>query len=170
MIPIGRRRVLLAMAGLLVAACTPGRKTGLQAGDPFPELALVDLDGRPQAYRPRHGRAALVNLWATWCEPCRREMPALDRLAQSPGGRGLDVLALSLDDDANLVKEFLLRYRLRLPVLLDPRQESTKHLLSGAVLPRSYLVAPDGHVVEVVERYRDWDSPEAQAAVVRLTG
>lgn len=165
-----RRRFLLAAATGLFAACTPDRKTGLQRGDVFPALTLNDLDGRPHSFGATPGHALLINLWATWCEPCRREMPALDRLARTHAGRGLDVLTISLDDDVNLVREFLLRYRIGLPVLLDANQQSTRHILPGTALPRTYLVARDRRVSEVVEGYRDWESSAAEAELARLLG
>lgn len=163
-----RRGFLFAAAAGLIAACTPNRKTGLQRGDTFPEFTLADIDGQPFSFGSTRGHARLINLWATWCEPCRREMPALDRLARTHAGRGLDVLTISLDDDVNLVREFCLRYRIGLPVLLDANQQSTKDILSGTALPRTYLVARDRRVREVVEGYRDWESPAADADLVRL--
>jgi len=151
----------------MVVACGGERRSGLRRGDPFPAFVLGDLEGRPHAFPDALGRVWLINLWATWCEPCRREMPALDRLRAEYGSR-LGVLAISVDEDINLVREFVLRYRLGLTVLRDPNQQATRHLLPGLALPRSYLVARDGRVAEVVEGYHDWEAPAARAVLEHL--
>lgn len=165
-----RRRFLMAAAAAAVAACGADRRNGLSRGDAFPAITLSDLEGRPHDIGSMPGRSLLVNLWATWCEPCRREMPALDRLAREQAVRGLDVLTVCLDDDPNLVREFLLRYRIDLPVLLDPNQQATKHILSGTALPRSYLVSKDRRVLNVIEGFRDWESPAVMAEMAGLFG
>lgn len=110
----------------------------------------------------------LVNFWATWCRPCRAEMPALDALYRESRARGLEVLAVSVDADLQLVREFVLQTGVTFPVLFDRGGEATRRELSIAAFPTTLLVGRNGLVGEVVVGAREWDRGTARAAVEAL--
>jgi len=97
-------------------------------------LALPDLGGRTWTLDERRGKVVLVNYWATWCRPCRRETPGLVRLANQYRARGLEVVGISLDQNGqDAVRWFVRRYRVPYPVLLPP---------SGSAVPRQIEAVP----------------------------
>jgi thiol-disulfide isomerase/thioredoxin len=87
----------------------------------LPATALVDLDGKPQRLDAWPGKVLLVNFWASWCEPCREEIPALNRLQQQYGAQGLQVLGIAIDEP-DAVRQFQAQVPMAYPVLLAPDQ------------------------------------------------
>jgi len=152
-----------ALAGCDEAPPPPGPSLGR-----LPALAMPMLDA-PAAYPL--GEAAtpcLINFWATWCPPCRAEMASLNRLYRDLRGRGLQVLAVSIDRDLHLVREFLLQTPLDFPILLDPDGELASRVFRVAAYPTTWLVAPGGVVRDVWVGERDWDAPAIRARVAAL--
>lgn len=129
-----------------------------------PPIALRALDGARVRLGDFAGQVVLVNFWATWCAPCVREMPSLDRLQAELAGEGLIVAAVSVDrGGAAAVEPFAAKYGLaHLRLLLDPKSEVARALgLPG--LPTSYVLDRGGDVVGVLTGPAEWDSPEAKA-------
>ncbi len=83
-----------------------------------PEFTAIDLDGRKLALSDYKGKAVLLDFWATWCEPCRTEVPEFAALQKKYGAQGLQVLGISLDDDPALVRGFSARFNMNYPVIL----------------------------------------------------
>ncbi|MEI2456712.1 TlpA disulfide reductase family protein [Lysobacter firmicutimachus] len=122
-----------------------------QRGAAVPSLTLPGLDGRPlslpQAYA---GRPLLVNLWASWCGPCIKEMPELDRYARSQDGSGVQVIGIALDD-RDSVAAFLQRVPVGYPILLDapgPRDAGVRWGNPKGVLPYTVLIGADGTLLK----------------------
>jgi len=132
----------------------------------IPAVSLVDGDGAAAALADYRGRGLVVNFWATWCAPCVREMPALDRLASQLGGDGIAVLALSGDHGgANAVRSFYGANGIRnLPILLDAGLRGARALKIDG-LPTTVLVDAGGREVGRLVGPADWDSAEALALV-----
>ncbi len=133
---------------------------------PAPLKTFQDLQGRPATLADFTGRVVVLNFWATWCAPCLREMPSLDRLQAALGEEGLVVLAVSLDRRGKeVVQPFLKKNDLaRLAVFLDPRGAlSSAFGLLG--LPTTYLIDAEGRLVGAIQGPAEWDSPEALALV-----
>lgn len=129
------------------------------AAAPGPALAA--------ALRKHRGQAVVVNFWATWCEPCRQEMPSLQRLARRMEGKGLAVLTVAVNDRETLVKDFLWEISVDLPVLHD-REQGESRALGVRVLPTT-LVFDRSHrlrlrAVGAVE----WDAPEIESQLEKL--
>jgi thiol-disulfide isomerase/thioredoxin len=121
---MNRRHCLGAL--LAVAAALPGPPAVAQslrrawpAGKPTPPLQLPGLEGPPWRLADERGHAVLLNFWASWCEPCQAEMPALERLAQSQHEAGLRVVAANYREGEAAVKRFLAKVPLQLPVVRD---------------------------------------------------
>ena len=121
-----------------------------RAGDPLPPLQAVTLAGDTVALDAYRGKGLLLNVWATWCPPCRAEMPYLDEIAERYAGRGLAVVGLSVDDAGArpLLEDFLTEVDISYDILLDPEMV-TMDRLGILGLPATFLVDPQG-VVRVV--------------------
>jgi thiol-disulfide isomerase/thioredoxin len=109
----------------------------------------------------------LVNFWATWCEPCREEMPSLQRLRDQFAARPFSVLAVNFGESELRAADYVKRASLDLTVLLDPGQD-TARAWRVRVLPASFLVGPDGRVRYHVVGEIDWTSTAAVETVRRL--
>jgi thiol-disulfide isomerase/thioredoxin len=138
---------------------TLGQFSPLARPRPAPELEVSARDGHPVRLADFRGRFVLVNLWATWCAPCVREMPSLDRLQARLGDR-LAVMAISEDRGAGAVVDpFLAQHEIeRLSVYLDPKMAATQAFRPEG-LPATYLIDPQGRILGFVEGGAEWDSP-----------
>jgi thiol-disulfide isomerase/thioredoxin len=138
---------------------------------PMPPLSFVDAEGRRVDLADFKDRVILLNLWATWCGPCVKEMPSLDRLQAQLGGDAFQVVALSLDRGGRTaVEPFYKKTGVEhLTVFLDPGSESMK-ALSLRGLPTTILVDPEGRELGRVEGAVEWDSPEVVAFLRQFVG
>jgi thiol-disulfide isomerase/thioredoxin len=136
----------------------------------FAGLAFKDADGKDTTLGSLSGRVVLLNLWATWCVPCRAEMPALDRLAAAKVGSGFAVVPVNLDvKGPDTARAFLAKIGVtRLPFYSDPEMAVFNDLKRRGValgLPTTLLVDQKGCRLGVVEGPAAWDSPEAAALI-----
>ena len=116
-------------------------------GDPAPDIALDDLDGRRRALAEWRGRPTLVNFWATWCAPCLREMPLLDARAKTDPALAIVGIAL---DEPEVVRRFVHELGVSYPVLLDTPGTNDASVALGnrrGVLPYTVLLGPDGTIL-----------------------
>jgi thiol-disulfide isomerase/thioredoxin len=135
---------------------------------PAPEISVTDMAGKTVSLSDFKGRFVLVNLWATWCQPCLKEMPSLVAL-QTRLGTALTVLAISEDRaGARIVQDFVAAHGIdKLAVYLDPNSTAS-HAFEGIGLPTSFLIDADGKVLGKVEGGADWDSDAMRAALAKL--
>ena len=145
------RSLVLALAVGAGACQAGGERAGPpRVGDPLPDLQAVSLAGDTVTLDAYRGQAVLLNLWATWCPPCRAEMPYFQELSEEYGSRGLAVVGISVDDSGarTMVDGFLEESGVVYDILLDPSQVSMDRLgILG--LPSTFLVDTDG-VIRVV--------------------
>jgi thiol-disulfide isomerase/thioredoxin len=135
---------------------------------PAPSLTLTDTTGSAADLSDFRGKVVVLNLWATWCEPCLREMPSLDRLQFHFGSR-IVVLAVSEDrGGAKGVEPFIAKLGLKsVKVYIDPKSEAG-HAFEVQGLPTSFVIDDDGKVRGKVEGAADWDSPKMAAILEPL--
>ncbi len=142
----GAGRALLAL--LLLAACegAEGLPQVVEVGRPAPAYAAASLASSDSAsLRELRGRVVLLNVWATWCPPCREEIPALQEIHERYVARGLDVVGVTVDapGEEEAVREFVDDYGMTYPVWLDPADRvSTTFRLTG--VPSTFLIGRDG--------------------------
>lgn len=133
-----------------VPAAAPGVAVA-GVGDSLPALALADLDGNVVDLRGRFaGKPLLINVWASWCGPCVKEMPELERFSREQGGNGVQVVGLALDTPG-AVREFLTRVTVGYPIVLDtpgPTDASVRLGNARGLLPYSVLVGADGRIAK----------------------
>lgn len=166
--PLSTIRFLFVIGlGILLGGCdAPKPETGV--GRPLPELRLTTPEGTPWRTRELLGRSVVLNFWATWCGPCRDEMPSLERLKQKLDPTKTIVMGISLDTDPHLVQEFVLKYGITFPVALDPQRDLAKAVGVHA-LPVTFLLSPDGVARERLTGERHWDEATLVARIRALT-
>lgn len=125
------------------------------------------MDGKVWKLKDLRGRAVLLNFWASWCEPCRAEMPSLQALAEREGAQRLVVLAINLKEPAEAIQRFVQGTQLRLPVVPDPQGDMAR-AWGVSVFPSTVLVGADGRVRAVVRGELDWTGATAQGLVAPL--
>lgn len=160
------RRILFLCMFLLLAGCTAGSEPG-GVGTPLVGVELQTPGGAKLHLGNLAGQGLVLNFWATWCGPCRDEMPSLERLHNSLDNNKYAVVGVSLDKDHNLVREFLLKHGITFPVALDPeRRQATP--LGVQALPVTLLIGPDGIIRERLTGERRWDDPALMARIRTL--
>ncbi len=149
--PMTQRRSLLGLV-LLAAASAAGAKVVTNA--PAPDFTLRQLDGPNLRLGEQRGRVVMVNFWATWCPPCRLEMPHLSRLYSKYRGSGFQLLGVNIDDNLQPVKALVSKMDLKFPILLD-----TDKKVVGAydlnAMPATVLIDKDGRVRYLHRGYRE---------------
>lgn len=113
---------------------------------PAPELELTDLAGKPVSLKDYQGTVVLVNNWATWCPPCRQEMPVLDAYHQEHASKGFSIIAVDAGEPAADVRRFAESMALSFPVWLDPDMDAIR-VFGDIGLPSSYVIDREGQVV-----------------------
>lgn len=137
---------VLAVLGLLVVGLASKGSSGVGPGDPAPKAALPRLEGSgSQSLAAYRGRWVLVNIWASWCIPCRAEAPGLERFQQRYGGPKFTVLGIDSRDLSGDGREFVASYGLSYPQLRDGDGDAA-HEYGTTGVPENYLVDPTGTV------------------------
>ena len=125
-----------------------------------PSFALKDLSGKEVKLEDYRGKLIFLNFWATWCPPCRQEMPSMERLYTEFKDRGLTMLAVDLREGTGKVKAFKEDFKLSFPILLD--SDGRVGLMYGVrSIPTTYLIDQEGNVIGGALGTRDWASKEA---------
>lgn len=142
-------------------APSPKIVASLAAPRQVPELQFQDAQGRPRALSEFRGRTVLLNIWATWCVPCREEMPTLDRLQRKLGGPAFEVVALSIDSKGiPAVRQFFEEIGVRsLAVYVDPSMQAMEKLRIVGV-PTTLLIDREGRELWRKSGPAQWDSPD----------
>ena len=149
--PWGRGRtatisIISLAAALVLAACREGGAPRVpQGGDEAPAYAAESIDGKPVSLAGLRGSPVLLNVWATWCIPCRQELPDLQKLHEENAARGLVIVGVSVDvagQEAD-VREFAREHGVTYPIWLDP-QERVSSAFATVGVPTTVLIGPDG--------------------------
>ncbi|MGA2397115.1 MAG: TlpA disulfide reductase family protein [Steroidobacteraceae bacterium] len=129
-------------------------------GESLREATLQGLNGPNRALSEFRGRPLVINVWASWCGPCRQEMKSLDRLAWRAGRPDFSIIGISTDDDAEEARRLLLETHVTISEFIDTALRMER-MLGASRLPLTVFVAPDGRVLEKIYGAREWDGPEA---------
>jgi len=144
------------MAAATLSAAPPG------AGQPAPAIHATDLDGHPFSLEALKGRVVLLDFWASWCGPCRKSLPEFDRLQSKYGGRGLQVVGMSLDETQEAVTDFLVNVPVHFTILQDPFG-TTGQAFGVVAMPTTFLLDREGRIAA---RFEGGDHLEAEEAAV----
>jgi thiol-disulfide isomerase/thioredoxin len=143
------------------------QKTPWPANQPTPVLDLTDLQGQRWSNASLKGRAVVLNFWATWCAPCKEELPSLQTLHELGGGDPV-VIGINVRETASHVKRFIASTGMTFPVVLDPQGELAKRFGVSAY-PTTLLIAPDGQIRWRILGEVDWTGAEAGRWIAALT-
>ncbi len=153
---------LLAGVGVIVWYALPAAPSEVKEGDTAPEFSLADLEGNQQTL-PK-GQVILLNFWATWCPPCRREMPSMVALHQRLERHGLKIIAVSVDRDRGELAGFVREYSIPFEVLHDA-DASVSHRYGVFRYPETFLIDRDGKVRYHLIGAVDWTNPQVLAVI-----
>ena len=149
--------ILSCCLTLLVLSC--GQAPVATVGQPAPDFDTVDLDGEIWTLSKLRGQVVFLNFWATWCPPCREEMPSMERLNAKMPADKFEMLALYNKDDPTKVKDFVTKLGLTMPILDDHKDIiGARYGLTG--LPETFIIDKQGVIREKFIGPSEWDSPE----------
>ena len=153
--------VAVALAGYAMGryAPVPEGIADQTAGELMPAVSLVRLGGEAESLERYAGKTLVINVWATWCAPCRRELPSLQQLSARLDPQRFSVIGISIDTDGDFVREYLADVGIRFPNYIDAAQTVTKKLLDLPAVPNTIIVGPDGKIHRRIIGERRWDSP-----------
>jgi len=155
-----RQLSLMLLIGILahgLSGCTEKEQSYPKAGDYFPLTALNQARVLGNKMPDLKNKTLLINFWATWCTPCRKEMPHLQKLSEALDQDKFAVIGISVDEDTNLVKEFLLGYKIRFTNFQDKNLEIATRLLGIQAFPETFIVAPSGVIIKRISGEQIWD-------------
>ena len=162
-------KALRACVAALLALSLTVPAAALDAGAKMPEIGLNDLSGKPITVASLAGKVVIVDFWATWCAPCKEELPVLQKLYKKYGSKGLVVVGVSVDKDASNIKGFLNKLGVTFPIVHD-----ANHQVSGRYkpprMPSSYIVDRKGIVRFVHGGFRADDAAIFEKEIVGLLG
>src|SRR6202795_540895 len=164
---IGRVLIVafLCLAGAtLKAGADSGQEVAI--GAPLQEATLSGLNGPTRRLSTYRGKPLLINVWASWCGPCKQEMASLERLAWRDQSRYFAIIGISTDDEADRALGFLKTSNATISHFLD-RGLQMEHMLGASRLPLTVLVDANGRILEKVYGAREWDAPEALQLIDR---
>jgi len=132
-----------------------------------PDFTLKDVDGKLHKLSDYRGKVVMLNFWATWCPPCRFELPSMQRAYEKLKNEGVEFLAINLGEDADTIFTFTADYPVTFPLLMDiDSSVSNKYPVVG--LPTSYFVGPSGHLIYRAIGSREWDEKEMLDKILSL--
>ncbi len=167
---MSKRRVILILVGLIVTLSiisvylilfetnrpAPGLNVRPVVGTIAPDFELLALGGDHVKLSSYRGNIVFLNVWATWCPPCREEMPSMELLDQRLKGRNFKMLAVSIDRDGEkVVPPFIEKHGLGFPVLLDPNSE-TYRLYGLTGVPETFIIDKNGIILQKIIGPQDW--------------
>ena len=156
--------ILAGCLALFITAC--GERPVATVGKPAPDFDTLDLDGKIWSLSKLKGKVVFINFWATWCSPCREEMPSMQRLYTKLPKDKFEMIALFNNDKKPAVRNFVSQLGLTFPILSDEHNfAGTKYGLTG--LPETFIVDKQGVIREKIIGPAKWDSPENVEMLMR---
>ena len=159
---MARILVLIVTLILLPPSLAQQAGKGLTRIDPAvmaPDFELFDLDGKPYRLSDFRGHVVIINFWATWCPPCRAEMPSMQRAWEQIEDEGIQMLGINVGEDEDTVFQFSADYPVEFPLLLD-RDSSVIAAWPVLGLPTNFVIDPRGRIVYRAIGSREWDDPD----------
>jgi len=160
--------ILLCLAGTMTVALakTPGE---VEIGGTLREATMQGLSGPSRKLSEFRGKPLIINVWASWCGPCRQEMGSLERLSRRYGGKQFVVIGISTDDYPEAAKAFLRKANTTFRHFIDSRV-FLENMLGGDRIPLTLLVDAQGRVLGKFYGAKEWDSPESLKIIGQAFG
>jgi thiol-disulfide isomerase/thioredoxin len=167
-------RIFAAGACAVTLLATPAmasaqmRTPVVAVGNVLPDVVMTGLNGPHKTLSSYRGRPLIINVWASWCSPCRKEAASLERLARSKAGSRYTVIGVSTDDDRNAALQWLKHSNATISHYIDSGPRWTlEHMLGASTIPITVLVDAKGRVVARVRGARNWESAESIQLIER---
>jgi len=151
----------LLLLPLTVTAATTGE---VPVGSELRDASLSGFAGDYLKLSDLRGKPLIINVWASWCGPCRAEMGSLERLSRRYGGKQFNIIGISTDDDANAAANFITQTQITFDNYIDNKL-MMENMLGANAIPLTILVDAKGRVLQKVRGSKEWDSPEWVAAI-----
>jgi len=144
------------------------KKTGrMEIGKPAPNFVLQDASGNTWNLSGQKGKVVFVNFWATWCKPCRDEMPSMQALNKDMAGKPFQMLSIVFNDDLKMAESFARRLGATFPVLANPGPELAEaYMITG--VPETFLIDAEGILRHKFIGPYDWNTPEMRNLIMAL--
>jgi peroxiredoxin len=157
----------LSLSLVILAVLSVSARAEVKAGQPAADFDSATLAGAPLRLSSLRGKVVLVDFWASWCEPCKKELPLLDKLAPRLHARGIEIVAVNIDDDKSKAADFVRSHGLHLTVVSDPAKK-----IVGAweppKMPSSFVVDKAGVVRAVHGGFEPGDEAKLEAELTAL--
>ena len=161
-------KILVAVFSVVLSAAayagTPGE---VEIGSYLREAELQGLFGKSKKFSDYKGKPLIINVWASWCGPCRAEMGSLQRLARRYNGKQFNIIGISTDDDHSAAAEFIKRSKVTFENFIDSNV-FLENMLGADSIPLTVLVDAQGRVLEKARGSFEWDSPEIVEAIAQV--
>jgi peroxiredoxin len=141
--------LMVAAIGYTIYANFFTEKTSVKIGDEAPDFVLTDLNGKKHRLSDYRGKGVFLNFWGTWCKPCEKEMPYMNKQYEVYKKKGVEVLAVNVGESELSVKKFVERFGLTFPVMID-QQEQVMHAYDVNPLPTTFLIDKNGKIVDII--------------------
>lgn len=132
------------------------------------DFSLKDINGKQVNLKDYQGKVIMLNFWATWCPPCRKEMPSMEVLYNKLKGRNFEMLAVNVQEDANTVKDFIIKNKYTFPVLVDPKAEAAVKYQARSI-PTTYIIDTKGKLAGGFIGAKEWDTDNVIRILTELT-
>ncbi len=167
-IPFLKASLLLMIFSITCSLqAAPITLTKLEVPQPAPAFSLIDLDNKVHTLADFKGKPLIVNFWASWCRPCREELPALNRAWAKVKDKGVQMLAINIGEDPNAVFNFIREYPIDFRVLLDPESDELANWQMRG-LPTTFILNSKAEVVYQAIGEREWDNDELLTKILAL--
>lgn len=166
MITIRSLVVTLLLLAATVRADTPGE---VAEGGVLRDAILYGFAGDFRRLSELHGKPLIINVWASWCGPCREEMSSLDRLAKKYAGKQFNIIGITTDDDADAALRFMLQAGVQFANYHD-HELTWENMLGANRIPLTLLIDARGRVLKKIRGSRQWDSAESTQFIAKTFG
>lgn len=161
------KKLILGLCCLLFLASAQAHELKAWKGGTTPPLALKDLSGKTHKLEDYRGKVVMVQFWATWCPPCLKEMPAMQRLEKKMAGKPFTILAVNMGEGEKEVREFVSKMQVGFIVLMDEEGKGVGDW-KVFVAPSTFLLDPQGNIRHTLQGGAEWDEPVYLKAIGEL--
>lgn len=161
------KRILTSCFTLVGAALLSAAALAADLNKPAPDFTLKAMDGSNVKLSELKGKVVMLNFWASWCGPCRQEMPYLEDIYKKYAPAGFVLLGINVDEDSADAKEFLAEVPVSFPVLLDSKN-TLPELYEVEAMPSTFFVDKDGNLVYLHKGYKPGEEKEYEAQILKL--
>jgi len=152
---------LFLLALLLTTGLVQAGELKPYHGAPLPDFTLSDMEGKTHTLSDYRGKVVMLNFWATYCGPCIKEMPSMQRLKEKMAGKEFTILAVNMAEQKSNVDAFFIKQKIKVgfPILLDPEGEVVEKWMISAV-PTTFIIDPKGEIRYALFGGLEWDSDD----------